>query len=152
MAKRINEDKAVDIVHVNFSKAFDKGLHGRWVQKFITHGIEGEQVNWIQLWLSSGRQRARLEGRFSDCRPVNSSVLQGSKQGSLKFVLYINDKDNNVVGWISKLADATKVVCKMESEEDCPRLQQNVDQFGKWVKECWINFNLDKCSEAFCNI
>ena len=31
--KMIAEDRAVDIIYVDFSKAFDKVLHGRLVQK-----------------------------------------------------------------------------------------------------------------------
>jgi len=36
------EGRAVDVVHMDFSKAFDKFPHGRLVQKVKFHGIKGE--------------------------------------------------------------------------------------------------------------
>ena len=48
----IDEGRAVDVVYMDFSKAFDKVLHGRLVQKVKSHGIRGELARWIQNWLS----------------------------------------------------------------------------------------------------
>eukprot|EP00061_Rhincodon_typus_P012584 g38412.t1 len=39
VTKVINEDGAVDVVYVDFNKAFDKVPHGRLIQKIKTHGI-----------------------------------------------------------------------------------------------------------------
>ena len=50
-----------------------------------------------------------MEGCFSEWRSVASSVLQGSVLGSLLFVVYINDLEENVGGLISKFADDMKI-------------------------------------------
>ena len=39
----IDEGRAVDVVYMDFSKAFDKVPHGRLVQKVKLHGI---RVSW----------------------------------------------------------------------------------------------------------
>eukprot|EP00061_Rhincodon_typus_P002486 g17699.t1 len=39
VTKMIAEGKAVDVVYMDFSKAFDKVPHGRLVQKVKSHGI-----------------------------------------------------------------------------------------------------------------
>ena len=51
VTKMIDEGKAVDVVYMDFSKAFDKVLHGRLVQKVKSHGIRGQLARWVQNWL-----------------------------------------------------------------------------------------------------
>eukprot|EP00061_Rhincodon_typus_P005477 g25029.t1 len=41
LTKMIDEEKAVDVVYMDFHKVFDKVPHGRLVQKVKSHGIRG---------------------------------------------------------------------------------------------------------------
>ena len=47
VTKMIDESRAVDVVYMDFSKAFDKVPHGRLVQKVKSHGIRGELARWV---------------------------------------------------------------------------------------------------------
>jgi len=47
----IDQGRAVDVVYMDFSKAFDKVPHGRLIQKGKSYVIRGELVRWIQNWL-----------------------------------------------------------------------------------------------------
>ena len=87
--KMIDEFRTVDVVYMDFSKAFDKVPHGRLVQKVKSHGIRGELARWIQNWLGQRRQRVIAEGCVSEWRAVTSGVPQGSVLGPLPFVIYI---------------------------------------------------------------
>ena len=51
VTKKVDEGSAVDLVYMDFSKAFDKVPH-----KVKSHRIQGEVANWIQNWLD-GRRR-----------------------------------------------------------------------------------------------
>jgi len=82
------------VVYIDFRKAFDKVPHGRLVQKVRSHGIQHKLANWIQNW-----QRVMVESCFCDWKPVTSGV----PQGSVLFVVYINDLEVNVEGIISKV-------------------------------------------------
>jgi len=64
--KMIVKGDAVDVVYMDFSKAFDKVPHGRLVQKVKLHGIRGELGRWIQNWLGHRRQRVAVEGCVSE--------------------------------------------------------------------------------------
>ena len=60
--KMIDEGRAVDVVCMDFSKAFDKVPHGRLVQKVKSHGIKGELARWVQNWL--GHRKSFNNTRF----------------------------------------------------------------------------------------
>ena len=125
----IDEGRAVDVVYMDFSKAFDKVPHGRLVQKVKSHGIKGELDRWVQNWLGHRRQRVAVEGSFSDWRSVTSGVPQGSVLGPLLFGIYINDLEKDVAGLISKFADDTKIAGVADSDEHCQRIQQDIDRW-----------------------
>ena len=90
VTKKEDEGSAVDVVYMDFGKAFDKVSHGRLLHKVKSHGIQGEVAKWIQNWLDDRSQRVVVEGYFSNWRPVTSDVPQELVLGPLLFVTYIN--------------------------------------------------------------
>ena len=48
VTKQVDEGKAVDVVYMDFSKAFDKVPHGRLLQKIRRYGIESDLEVWIR--------------------------------------------------------------------------------------------------------
>ena len=53
----VDEGKEVDIVYLDFKKAFDKVPHRRLFAKVRTCGVAGQVANWIVNWLSERKQR-----------------------------------------------------------------------------------------------
>ena len=145
VTKKVDEGSAVDVVHTDFSKAFDKVPHGRLLHKVKSYAIQGEVANWMQNLLDDIKQRVVVEGCFSDRRLVTSGVPQGSVLCPLLFVIYIDDLDENLGGMVSKFADDIKIGGIVDSEEGYLGLQQDLDQLGQWADEWQMEFNLDKC-------
>ena len=85
-----------------------------------------------------------MEGCFSECRSVTSGVPQRSVLEPLLFIIYINDLEENKAGLISKFADDTKIGGVADSDEDCQRIQQDIDRLENWVEKWQMEFNLDK--------
>ena len=83
VTKKVDEGSAVDVVYMDFSKAFDKILH-----EVKSHGIQGEVEKWIQNWLDDRRQRVVVEDCFSNWRPVTSGASQESALGPVICHLY----------------------------------------------------------------
>ena len=54
----------VDIVYLDFQKAFDKMPHKRLIHKVRSLGIRGSLLVWIGNWLMDRRQRVGINGFF----------------------------------------------------------------------------------------
>ena len=99
----------MDVIYLDFQKAFDKVPHGRLVSKLDAQ-IGGEILKWVENWLSERKQRVCLGGEFSEWRDILSGVRQGSLLGPLFFITYINDIDDQINSTLLKFADDTRVV------------------------------------------
>jgi len=141
----IDSGYPVDIIYLDFQKAFNKVPHHRLITKIEAHGIDGEVLRWIQSWLQGRRQRVVLGKQMSDWQDVLSGVPQGSVLGPLLFILYINDIDESVNRKILKFADDTKYFHKVNLEKDIDSLRKDLNNLVAWSKEWQMLFSLDKC-------
>ena len=57
--------RPVDVVYLDFQKAFDKVPHLRLLNKIKAHGIIGDILRWIGEWLKDREQRVVLNGIMS---------------------------------------------------------------------------------------
>ena len=140
-----DKSKAVDIVYLDFQKAFDKVPHKRLLTKLKSHGIQGDVLRWVENWLHNRKQRVVINGKASKWTNVTSGVPQGSVLGPVLFLVYINDIDEGVTSIISKFADDTKIANSVASNEQVIEIQQNLDKLSEWGQTWQMKFNADKC-------
>ena len=144
----IDSGKPVDMVYLDFAKAFDKVPHHRLKLVLTAHGIKGEILNWIVDWLTNRRQCVVLNGESSKWRPVTSGVPQGSVLGPVLFTIFINTFDipiDSLTDILSKFADDTKVGRVVISDNDHKTMQSAIDLIMKWSREWQMDFNISKC-------
>ena len=146
VTKELDEGNNVDLIYLDFSKAFDKVPYERLFNKLKSHGISGNVLNWIKKWLSNRRQRVCIEGEFSEWAEVTSGVPQGSVLGPILFIIYIDDLDSNVISKLDKFADDSKLGKSLSNQDDVECLRKDLISMEKWSSEWQMQFNTDKCA------
>ena len=83
ITKWVDDGSPVDVVYLDFQKAFDKVPHQRLLLKLKAHGIGNDVINWIEKWLTHRRQRVIVDGEISNWKSALSGVPQGSVLGPI---------------------------------------------------------------------
>uniref|UniRef100_A0A8C3F3S5 Reverse transcriptase domain-containing protein n=1 Tax=Chrysemys picta bellii TaxID=8478 RepID=A0A8C3F3S5_CHRPI len=143
--KHVDKGDPVDIVYLDFQKAFDKVPHQTLLSKVSGHGIKGKVLSWIENWLKDREQRIGINGKFSEWRGVTSGVPQGSVLGPILFNLFINDLEKGVNSEVAKFADDTKLLKIVKTKADCDELQKDLTKLSDWATKWQMKFNVDKC-------
>ena len=78
ITKWVDDGSPVDVIYLDFQKAFDKGPHQRLILKLKSHGMGNSIVNWIEQRLTDRRQRVVVDGEVSSWKSVLSGVPQVS--------------------------------------------------------------------------
>ena len=115
---------SVDMVYLDFSKAFDKVDHGILFHKLKALGITGSLGMWFYNFLTNRSHFVRLPG----------GVPQGTVLGPLLFLIMIADinKDISESNLIS-FADDTRIYTKINDVSDCNLLQQDLNHIYDWA-------------------
>ena len=142
----LDRGNCVDIIYLDFAKAFDKVSHKHLFKKIEAHGISGNLGKWIENWLSGRRQKVSVNYKYSEWEYVVSGVPQGSVLGPLLFLIFINDLDDGILSKLKKFADDTKLYREISCRKDCNILQEDLDKLVSWSEEWKMLFNVDKCS------
>jgi hypothetical protein len=140
----VEEGKNVDVVYLDFAKAFDKVDHGILCHKLKQLGIGGKVGTWIHNFLSDRTQSIIANGASSTLSQVISSVPQGTVLGPILFLVLIGDINNNTCSHVSSFADDTRVLLAITNEDDVKTLQNDLKTIYKWQQINNMQFNENK--------
>ena len=76
VARSLDKKEHVDMLILDFSKAFDTVPHQRLINKMEHYGIKGNIHRWVSSWLTQRHQRVCVDGDKSSNKPVISGVPQ----------------------------------------------------------------------------
>ena len=143
--RKITSGEVVDVVYMDFQKAFDTVPHARLLKKLQAYGIEGELLAWITEYLRDRTQIVTVNGESSIAGAVISGIPQGTVLGPLLFVIYINDilDDINSEGLL--FADDAKIFRTISCKDDSLLLQEDIGKLEAWSDLWLLRFHPDKC-------
>ena len=146
LAKNTASGNQVDIILLDFEKAFDKVPHSRLLYKLQFYGIRGRTNAWIKSFLSNRKQQVVLEGTKSDKDDVLSGVPQGTVLHPLLFLTYINDMPSHTESDVRLFADDSLLYREIRNTNDSIQLQEDLNALESWEKKWLMRFNLSKCN------
>lgn len=135
----------VDVIFVDFSKAFDKVSHDKLLSKLRVFGVCGSVLEWLADFLRGRSYAVRVASSVSSGRSVVSGVPQGSVLGPLLFLVHVNDLPTVFESQCLLYADDLKLWRNVASEDDRRVLQEDIDRLVRWSMEWDLPINLSKC-------
>ena len=145
VTKAFLEGLAVNVVYLDFLKAFDMVPHHRLLHKMKGYGIKEDMLRWFESFLVRRRQRVVLGESVSEWKSVTSGVPQGSVLGPLLFLLYINDLPERFVNRCKLYADDSKIIAVIKDTADTLSLQHDIDALTEWTRDWLMRLNTSKC-------
>ena len=130
----LEEGKDVDVIYIDFSKAFDKVDHTILMNKLKAVGLNGKLLAWIESFLTKRKQIVVVDGESSEAAETISGVPQGSVLGPLLFIIMIGDINENVeYSTLSSFADDTRLKKAIQNLLDTFKLQADLNHIYKWA-------------------
>jgi len=145
---KLDSKAPVDVVYVDFSRAFDSVVHSKLLSKLHVMGISGSLLDWIGSFLTSRKQCTVVDHCTSKISDVNSGVIQGSCLGPILFLLFINDLVDVIhSGVTSKMyADDLKLYCAISLQTSSSNvISQAINDLVAWADRWQLAINIAKC-------
>ena len=140
----MDKQENVDVIYLDFKKAFDSVPHKRLIGVLRQYGVTGRTLDWITDFLSGRQQRVVINDSRSSWQPVKSAIPQGSVLGPVLFLIYINTMPDIIASKIYLFADDAKLYRQIEDTLDVTRLHEDLQSLEIWSGQSLLSFNIDK--------
>ncbi|RMC15662.1 hypothetical protein DUI87_07864 [Hirundo rustica rustica] len=140
----VDAGRAVDVVYLDFSKAFDTVSHSTLLDKLAARGLDRSTLCWVRNWLGGQAQRVVVSGDASSWGQSPVVSLRGLCWGQLCSISLL-------MTWMRELnlslvnLDDTKLGACVDLLEGRMPLQRDLEQLDGWAEYNKMKFNQSKC-------
>ena len=148
--KILDEGKGLDIIYLDYKKAFDSVPYKRLYCKLSSYGLKGNILRWLIDFLHARQQQVKVGSSHSSWSTVSSGVSQGSVLGPVLFLIFVNEIPGLVHSRVKMFADDLKIYREVSSINDTQVLQRDMDTLSHWSETWLLRFNVSKCKVMHC--
>ncbi|KAF4789078.1 RNA-directed DNA polymerase from mobile element jockey-like protein [Turdus rufiventris] len=137
----VDTGKAVDVVYLDFSKAFGTVSHNKRLENLSAHDLDRSTLCWVKNWLAGWAQRGVVSSAASSWGSVTSGVPWGLCWGLFCSILLL-------VTWMSVLSPSLvnlQIGACVNLLEGRRALQGGLNWLDKWAESSGMKFNKSKC-------
>ena len=143
--KSLEDNKQIDAISLDFSRAFDVVPHQRLLLKMNFYGIR-RILPWVKDFLTERKQSVVIDGVKSRFVTVTSGLPQGTVLAGLLFLIFINDLPASVTeSFTGVFCDDTLLAKEISTQSDATDLQNDLNRVYEWTQMWGMQFNTIKC-------
>lgn len=140
----LDRNEPVDVIYLDFAKAFDRVPKRRLLAKLDHYGVRGDLLKFIDSYLTGRTFQVKVDRVLSAPFPVSSGVPQGSTLGPLLFLVYMADLKQALTSRCSFYADDVKIYGN-PLDPKC-QLQPDLGAVQGWCDNWLVPLNDTKCT------
>jgi Reverse transcriptase (RNA-dependent DNA polymerase) len=145
VTERLNEKKYTVGIFLDLRKAFNVVPHDVLLLKLKRMGIKDAALNWFTSYLSNRQQRVEINGKLSNVKNINISILQGSILGPILFLCFINDLPNCTELLTLLFADDTACLISGSDIRDViKKANTELQKIANWFRANRMAVNVSK--------
>nr|pir hypothetical protein F38E1.1 - Caenorhabditis elegans [Caenorhabditis elegans] len=144
--KSIDLGEQIDIIYLDFSKAFDRLPHDLLLDKLVSLRMNNNLLIWLNEFLSNRSFRVRIGQTLSSRKLATCGVPQGAVLSPLLFGIYVNDISSILPKKVAckQFADDTKLYVSTPKTESENNLQSALDAVVDWTRGSKLTLNQSK--------
>nr|CAD2193964.1 unnamed protein product [Meloidogyne enterolobii] len=143
----IQDGYNIDIIYIDFAKAFDTVPINILLDKIENAGIGGKVYTFLKNFISDRNFKIKIGDQLSHIYETFSGVPQGSVLGPLLFLIFINDLPNDIpekVG-VKLYADDVKLYIAHKNGIEREQLNKALRTLEKWTELNGLEISPSKC-------
>ncbi len=141
ITKWLDEGSAVDLIYLDFSKAFDSVNHRLLLDKPRGYGAAPIILSWVKCSLSRRTSQVKVNGTLSQMAEAISDVPQGSVIGPILLAIYVNDLPGHLSADSRLYADDVKLIAPLNRHDI---LQTSLNISTSWSRDWELDLNTTK--------